>query len=374
MSADFEQLTLIIAGQQHSEWASYWVDSNLLTPADGWRVTLAAPRGLPDYVRPGAPAVLKIGADIIMTGRIDRVCDRLNRDGDRHGARVVMLEGRDNAAVLVDCSAPVFTTLEADLTETVQKIVKPLGLDRVRIDADKTVKRERINIEPGDTAWQALQNAAEAQGLWPWMEPDGTLVVGGPDYMQEPVATLVCRCDGQGNNISTIDVQRDNSRTYSEITVLSQSHAGADHAGQPALRATWSNPACQQYRPRIVVDHEADSSQAAKARARKLMADARLQAFCIRIAVAGHRIAPNQPGAGRLWQPGQRVRVISEPHRLDAVYFLMARQFEGGKKAPTVTHLELREDEMWIVEAHGHKRKRRGKNGIEADIPIEAFK
>ncbi len=46
-------------------------------------------------------------------------------------------------------------------------------------------------MEPGDTAWDALVHVAEANGLWPWFDPDGTLVVGGPKYDAPEQATLI---------------------------------------------------------------------------------------------------------------------------------------------------------------------------------------
>ena len=93
------------------------------------------------------------------------------------------------------------------LADIVAKIVKPLGVTRVRIDATATRRREKINVEPGDTAWDALANVAEANGLWPWFEPDGTLVVGGPDYTTAPVATLVMRRNGT-TNVERLDERR----------------------------------------------------------------------------------------------------------------------------------------------------------------------
>ncbi|MFX8035950.1 hypothetical protein ABTK80_20075, partial [Acinetobacter baumannii] len=93
------------------------------------------------------------------------------------------------------CSAPVFTSQNLTLDQVVAKIVMPLGVTKIRIDADNALRREKVSVEPGDTAWDALAHAAEANGLWPWFEPDGTLVVGGPDYNAAPVATLVHELD-----------------------------------------------------------------------------------------------------------------------------------------------------------------------------------
>ena len=111
-------------------------------------------------------------------------------------------------------------------------------------------------------------------------------------------------------------------------------------------------------------DSEADSYAVCRDRARKLLADSRLNSLTLSALVKGHRIAaPGQPSDGLLWQPGQRVQVISEPHEIDAVYFLMARKFAGGRSDGTRTALTLKEDGVWVLDAHPHKGKRRGNKG-----------
>lgn len=359
---DSERVSLFVGEQQHDAWEHYSIDSHLLTPADAWRMRLSVSASLPASVKKGAPVTIRVGKNIVMTGRIDKVTDRLDKT-----TRTVTIQGRDAAAILCDCSAPIFAAQLVTLEELVGRIVKPLGITKIRINTSKTRNREKVNVEPGDTAWKALQNAAEANGLWPWMEPDGTLVVGGPDYTKPPVATLVLRKDGQGNNIESIDIEHDITRSFSDVTVLSQSHATSEDSGDSAIKASYKDPSLGCYRPRIVVDHEVETQQDAQDRTRKLQADSRLASFTIKVQVKGHTI----PNSASLWMPGQRVTLISEPHGIEQIYFLIARQFEGGRNTPTITNLELKEDGVWIVEAYPHKR-RRGKDspGQDADVPI----
>ena len=69
--------------------------------------------------------------------------------------------------------------------------------------------------------------------------------------------------------------------------------------------------------------------------------------------VRGHRT-----DEGVLWTPGQRVFVKSEPHRLDGIYFLMARRFTGDKTVGQRTQLTLKEDRVWVLYAHPSKHRR----------------
>jgi prophage tail gpP-like protein len=213
-------------------------------------------------------------------------------------------------------------------------------------------------------------HAAEANGLWPWFEPDGTLVIGGPDYSAPVVATLILRRDGKGNNVIDIDKQESIHGRYSEVTVLGQAHGTDTEQGKHALRGKASDDGVSWYRPKIVVDHECDNLAVCRDRARKLLSDSRLNALTIPVTVKGHRIvAPGQESDGLLWKPGQRVYIIDEIHNLDGIYFLMRRKFKRSRAEGTRTALTFKEDGVWTLDAHPHKNKhRRGKNSLPGAI------
>lgn len=355
-----ERVTLLLGGQAHSDWTQYEIDSDLLTPADAWQLSLVNPnRLLPAEVRPGARIRVLVGPHTVLTGRVDEVDEAVSKN--EHS---IMLCGRDDAAILLDCSSPLFVARQVTLAEVVSKVVKPLGISRIRIAAAASHTHEKINVEPGESAWDTLVHAAEASGLWPWMEPDGTLVIGGPDYSTPPVGSLIQRRDGRGNNVLNLRLVRNMSGRHSELTVLGQAHGTERANGQHNLRGVARDSGIDYYRPRIVVDHEADSPAVATARARKLMADSRLAGFTLTADVRGHHNGQGQP-----WQPGQRVNVSSEPLGLDGVYFLMGRRFTRSREGGTRTTLMLKEDGVWTLDAHPHQRKhRRGKNSVPGQI------
>lgn len=346
-------VSLLVGGKVHSQWSHYEIDSDLLIPADAWQVGLGLPKGtFPPQVTEGAAVQVRIGRDTVLSGRIDDIDETVDKT-----SHTLTISGRDGASVLTDCSAPVFTAKQVTLAEVVANVVKPLGISKIRIDAARSRTAEKISVEPGDTAWDTLVNAAEANGLWSWFEPDGTLVIGGPDYSKPPVATLILRRDGKGNNVESLRRTRSMAERYSDITVLGQAHGTALENGKHALKSTARDTGVATYRPRIVVDHDAENLETTRARARKLLSDSRLKGFTLVARVKGHRSSD-----GVLWQPGQRIHVVSEPHEIDAVFFLMARKFQGGRSQATITLLTLKEDGVWVLDAHPHQRaKRRGK-------------
>lgn len=364
-------IRLSIGGLFHEAWDGWSVESDLLTPADAFELELHTKNAtrLPDVIKEGAPCSLTLDGDRVLTGQIDEFEHDISRQGIN-----MRINGRDRAAPLVDCSAPFVSMREASLAQILDQVVKPLGTYQVEIRADQAKTRRRIQIEPGQTAWEALLQVAEANGLWPWIEPDGRLIIGGPDYNAPPVGTLILREDGVGNNVQRLSVRRSIANRYSQITVLGQ-HGQYDNDGldtkRSHLRSVIQDETLSRrgiFRPKVVIDSSSENQDMATTRARKLLADSRLEGFEIRAIVKGHRA-----DGGQVWSPGQRVIVRSEPHGLDATYFLMSRTLRLSRGEGAITELRLREDKMWVLDGNKLK-KRKGKKSNDDAALIEIIR
>ncbi|VVE76342.1 bacteriophage Mu P family protein [Pandoraea anapnoica] len=354
MASHDETVTVMVGGKSHSQWTAYSIDSDLLIPADAWDVRLTKPAGkMPDNIQRGASVQVKVGGETVLSGFVDRVKRRTGKDG-----KSLAISGRDMASVLRDCSAPIFTAKQVTLAEVAATIVKPLGITKIRIQsATSPTQWDKISVEPGESAWDALVHAAEGEGLWPWFEPDGTLVIGGPDYNAPPVASLVLRDDGRGNNVEWFDEDLSNSERYSEVTVLGQAHGTSHGAAAAAIKTTVKDTSVPTYRPKIFVDHDAPNLAAVQSRAKKIISDSALAAHTLQASVKGHRTAD-----GALWKPGQRVHIVWEEYGVDAIYFLMGRRLTGGASGNR-TSLKLKEDGVWIPDAHPHSGRKHRHGG-----------
>lgn len=363
-SDDFKDVVrLSIGGLTHDTWDGWSIESDLLMAADGFELELHTKTStrLPSVLKEGAACSISLGLDRVLTGQIDEYEHDVSRQGI-----AIRITGRDRAAPLVDCSAPFVSMREASLAQIIDEVVKPLGITQVEIRAAQAKTRRRIQIEPGQSAWEALLQVAEANGLWPWVEPDGRLIVGGPDYNAPPVGALILRVDGVGNNVQRLSVRRSIANRYSQITVLGQ-HGQYDNDGLDGKRAHLRSVIQDEtlarrgiFRPKVVIDSASENQDMATTRARKLLSDSRLEGFEIRAVVHGHR-ADN----GKVWTPGQRVIVRSEPHELDGIYFLMARTLRLSRGEGEITELRLREDKMWVLDSNPQK-KRKGKSNPDA--------
>ncbi|EPK1483374.1 phage tail protein [Klebsiella pneumoniae] len=393
---DLDKVSVIVGGKVHSDWSGYGIDSDFLIPADAWSMRLGLPAGIfPEGVARGVPVQVRVGPDVVMSGRIDRVSRTVSRDQVS-----LSVTGRDGAAILVDCASPLLTSRQASLEEVIAQVVRPLGIKNIELHAESSIRNDKVTTEPGERAWDILLRACAGRGLWPWFRPDGTLVIGGPDYTAEPVATLVMRRSGEGNNLLSLTDESSMERSYSRLTVLAQGHAhstnnkkelgivdvdsvttatvaedddaaiemetGIAETGQHGLQFIVEDPTVTYYRPQVVVMHDADDLDQVRYRARKMMADARLEGYSLIARVQGHRTSD-----GVLWEPGQRIHVISEPHGIDAVYFLMGREFTGGRPGGAVTTLRLKEDGVWIPDAWPKKKKaRKGRKKKKQELGI----
>ena len=347
-----------IDGKSHNSWKNYDIDSDFLIPADAFAFDIGVPSDstvLPDYS--GAEVKVRINDTLVMTGIVDTVQHGISKTN-----RTYRLNGRDKASVLVDCSAPITNVKGLTVFDAVKKIVEPLGIKQVQLKAEKNPLLDKVDIDVGETAWNAAMRCANSAGLHLWFEPNGVLIVGGADYSTPPVATLCCMKDGSQNNFEQADLSFDVSNRFSEITFLAQSHGKQGQDNKNDLKWVYKDSEMTTYKPKTVVVSDVDNLEALQKWAKKYIADSILEGFTLTIIVPDHKMQD-----GTLWQPGQRVHVICEEYDIDAIFFLMGRRFMLSRQGGTQTELRFKQDGIWTPDAYSAKaekaRKRKGKKG-----------
>ena len=347
-----------IDGKSHNSWKNYDIDSDFLIPADAFAFDIGVPADstvLPDYS--GAEVKVRINDTLVMTGIVDTVQHGISKTN-----RTYRLNGRDKASVLVDCSAPITNVKGLTVLDAVKKIVEPLGIKQVKLKAENNPLLDKVDIDVGETAWNAAMRCANSAGLHLWFEPNGVLIVGGADYSTPPVATLCCMKDGSQNNFEQADLSFDVSNRFSEITFLAQSHGKQGQDNKNDLKWVYKDSEMTTYKPKTVVVSDVDNLEALQKWAKKYIADSILEGFTLTIIVPDHKMQD-----GTLWQPGQRVHVICEEYDIDAIFFLMGRRFMLSRQGGTQTELRFKQDGIWTPDAYSAKaekaRKRKGKKG-----------
>lgn len=351
-------ITVEVDGKAHNSWKSYDIDSDFLIPADAFKFDLGVPSNstvLPDFS--GAEVKVRINGELVMTGIVDTTQHTISKTN-----RTYSLNGRDRASILVDCSAPITNVKGLTVLDAVKKIVEPLGIKKVALRAENNPTLDKVDIDVGETAWNAAMRCANSAGLHLWFEPNGELIVGGADYSTPPVATLCCMKDGKRNNFEQADLTFDVSNRFSEVTFLAQSHGKQGQDNKNDLKWVYHDPEMTIYKPKTVVVSDVDNLEALQKWAKKYIADSMLEGFTLTIVVPDHKMQD-----GTLWQPGQRVHVICEEYEIDAIFFLMGRRFTLSRNGGTQTELRFKQDGIWTPDAYSAKaekaRKRKGKKG-----------
>lgn len=351
-------VTVEVDGKAHNSWKSYDIDSDFLIPADAFKFDLGVPSNstvLPDFS--GAEVKVSINGELVMTGIVDTTQHTISKTN-----RTYSLNGRDRASILVDCSAPITNVKGLTVLDAVKKIVEPLGIKKVALRAENNPTLDKVDIDVGETAWNAAMRCANSAGLHLWFEPNGVLIIGGADYSTPPVATLCCMKDGKRNNFEQADLTFDVSNRFSEVTFLAQSHGKQGQNNKNDLKWVYNDPEMTTYKPKTVVVSDVDNLEALQKWAKKYIADSVLEGFTLTIVVPDHKMQD-----GTLWQPGQRVHVICEEYEIDAIFFLMGRRFTLSRNGGTQTELRFKQDGIWTPDAYSAKaekaRKRKGKKG-----------
>ena len=351
-------VTVEVDGKAHNSWKSYDIDSDFLIPADAFKFDLGVPSNstvLPDFS--GAEVKVRINGELVMTGIVDTTQHTISKTN-----RTYSLNGRDRASILVDCSAPITNVKGLTVLDAVKKIVEPLGIKKVELRAENNPTLDKVDIDVGETAWNAAMRCANSAGLHLWFEPNGELIVGGADYSTPPVATLCCMKDGKRNNFEQADLTFDVSNRFSEVTFLAQSHGKQGQDNKNDLKWVDHDPEIPTYKPKTVLVSDVDNLEALQKWAKKYIADNVLEGFTLTIVVPDHKMQD-----GTLWQPGQRVHVICEEYEIDAIFFLMGRRFTLSRNGGTQTELRFKQDGIWTPDAYNAKaekaRKRKGKKG-----------
>lgn len=372
-----ETPSILIDGHAHNEWLQYSLDSDLFTPADAWTMSLGMPAdAIPSWLRPWAEVEVRLGDDPVMVGRLDTLRKHISAT-----EAALTLAGRDGAGILLDCSAPLFVRREVTLTEVCDLVVRPLGIERIDVRAGKAMFK-KVTVEPGMTAWEALRQAAETAGLWPWFTPDGTLRVAAPDDDAPVSAELILELpsprqpsmaedtskgaagetasfasqsshprvtDEQAatarTNVLSLAVEENAARRYSEITVLGQTVGTENAEADNTIRAVVRDEDFPFSRPLVRNGGYVDGLDGALTQARKLNNDGLLDSLTVTAKVYGHRNA-----AGVLWEPGQRVHVHAPLPGLEQDMLLTRRTFTGGPDG-SLTVLTLKPWGCWTVGA-----------------------
>lgn len=348
MRAVKDQVELSVAGIKIRDFISYEISADLYTPADVFRLELADPDI--DIV-PGAVCEVRINNHLELTGIIDKVRTRINKET----GITKSIEGRDNMGWLLDCycgpahwrtvegmrlktlaqlllsNAPPFIRTK-DIIYQENVVGKLKGKKAAESLCDIQDTPARIGqIEPGMTIFDVLKNYSLSRGLLFYCRPDGTLVFGRPLASGTPEFNLTMLAAGTGNNVIESDVEEDISRRYSKVLIVGQQQGDDDIEATQINITTGSREDKEFPFYRLYVETECNDNVSPSQRARIIMEKQRREGTTLNYTVGRH----NQNG--RNWAMNTICHVRDEKQSLngkkgiDADYLIYGRTFELTK-------------------------------------------
>lgn len=170
---------------------------------------------------------VKIDGEVVIDGQVDVI--EIDLSGQ---SRRVAVKGSDGIATLTSCSADLtqWTYKRADVLVVAQRVAAPFG---IAVSADPGLELPRIDklvINPGDTAYEAIESAARTAGVL--VVSDGA---GGLRLTRSATTRAGDRLV-EGDNIKRMRATYDASKRYRRYKVVAQ-NAGTDNASGHSARA-----------------------------------------------------------------------------------------------------------------------------------------
>ena len=326
-----DQLTLTVGGRIYSGWESVEITRSVQAVAGGFQLAVTdrwAGQAMPWPIRCGDACVLAIDGETVINGYVDQVVPSFS--GSQRGIRV---KGRDRTGDLVDCSAMHSPGEWAGigLKRLAAILCQPFGVS-VSAEVDVGKPFAKFALQPGETAWEALERACRLRAVLATGDGDGGVLItrAGQQRARDDLV--------QGENILAGNATLDMTRRYSRYAVDAQ-NIGSDNAWGAAaaeIRGAATDAGVPRYRPLLVLAEGSADTATARQRAQWEATVRAARGAEARITVQGW----SQQG-GALWRPNQRVQVASDWLRIHGEMLIAAVTYRKDDTAGTTAELQL---------------------------------
>lgn len=299
-----DDLTIIIAGQSFGGWTDIRVSRGCERIPSSFDIgaTERYPGQLQNIAIPaGSPCQVKIGADLVLTGYVDRVQPAIS--ARQHTVR---LQGRSKVEDIVDCSvtnkdvAGLMVTV-TDLVALAKKVCAPFGIDvnslagaTIPITAGGQTGPVPIAVTFGETGYELIERIARYVQVLVYDDANGNLVLAQAGGGGQMASGFV-----EGVNIQAASGVLSMDERYSVYIPSVLSYQLYMDGGGGVLQKAVPDPSVPRYRPLYVVSEQvATNATLAQQRAKWEMARRCGRSQQMRVVCDSWRDA-----AGTLWQP-----------------------------------------------------------------------
>lgn len=258
---------------EFAKFLSYEYDENFLTPSDASSFTIAAD-DLTDLQRTAIVGQSGCGSrvEVSIDDKVQTISyvSKVRFRSSRNGGTVITLECLDwlNRAVKGHVDPGIRFKASMTLFDLLTAVFAPFGMDVLSTDnvANRNVITGRvygtpvskkgkplksyilheIKPYPHEGAFAFAARVSQRFGLWLWPSADGhTIVVGKPDFDQEPRYRLQHKLDasGRSNNVLESDVEKSDEEQPNIL--FASGFGGGGEFAKSRLRAAVLNPLVQ---------------------------------------------------------------------------------------------------------------------------------
>lgn len=286
-------VSLSVRGKNYAGWKSVRVTRSIESIAGSFSLSLTERWSGHDELWPiseGDDCVVRIGSHPVITGYIDVL--RRTVGATEH---TVTVDGRDKTGDLVDCAAyvagptkkPQWQFSKTPVLGLVQKLCERYGI-KVRL-ADGIVPPilpKKLTIDPGDTAFDAIDHVCAQAGLLPISDGQGGLLLTRANPFVRCVTALV-----EGVNVLPgASSEFNHSARFHRYMVLGQHSGSDDFFGESAaaIKGEATDPNVKRTARLLIVRPEHNTTSAtAKLRAEWEASVRAARADTVSIPVAG---------------------------------------------------------------------------------------
>lgn len=326
-----EDIELRVSRQIYRGWKRASVTRSIETLSGTFRLSVTdrwEDDGAARTIRPGAECSVSVAGEKVIRGFVDLAAPRYSGS-----TRETSIEGRDRAGDLVDCSAvhdpDEWNNLR--LNRLVEILAKPFGIG-VTIDVDPGEPFPKFKLQPGETAFAAIERLCRTRGVLPVSDGKGGLLLTRAGRRKAPVALE--SLGPQGNVLAAEGEFADRER-HSQYIVRGFTQ-GSDLAWADEARAEGraTDRAIRRHRPLLIVAEGQVDKKTAQERAQW---EATIRAGRARRATY---TVQGWTARGQLWQPNTVVAVrdswlaINEDMLIASVRY---RRSEAGGTLTTLT-------------------------------------
>lgn len=309
MPEDSQVILRLEDGSTISRWQNYEINSEFLTPTDGWSFSFTTPtewKRLRGVCRKDAQIEIEVDGCLQLTGWIDEV--KAGCGGTK--PVTVNVQGRDILKVLCDANVhpdiplkgkKIYEVVEATIGSLYpnvgRKVITDNAANREILTGvkgfKKSAKSRKTQTEldyckgkANEGAFEFLARNLRRFGLWMWSDAEGNIIVSSPDYDQAPCCSIIHR-EGE-KRAKVLDASYVERATQVPSQILVRGKGSEKEFQKGNAEGFVSDPDRKLFVPRYVSHPQCTDDAQAQAYAEQEMTEAKKDAKVYECILRGH--------------------------------------------------------------------------------------